>query len=71
MISGREPDPKVVEQMLKEAPGPLNFTTFLTLFGEKTKGMSDIEKDYSLGISDQASLIVGTIMFEPQNMIFS
>lgn len=24
--------------MLKEAPGPINFTVFLTMFGEKLKG---------------------------------
>ncbi|XP_051760455.1 myosin, light chain 2b, regulatory, cardiac, slow isoform X1 [Ctenopharyngodon idella] len=27
-----------LEQMLKEAPGPINFTVFLTMFGEKLKG---------------------------------
>ena len=35
---GRDPDPKMLDEMLNEAPGPLNFTMFLTLFGEKTKG---------------------------------
>lgn len=24
--------------MIKEAPGPINFTVFLTMFGEKLKG---------------------------------
>uniref|UniRef100_A0A8C4LZM7 Myosin light chain 2 n=1 Tax=Equus asinus asinus TaxID=83772 RepID=A0A8C4LZM7_EQUAS len=27
-----------IEEMLKEAPGPINFTVFLTMFGEKLKG---------------------------------
>ncbi|XP_030041967.1 myosin regulatory light chain 10 [Microcaecilia unicolor] len=27
-----------VEDMVKEAPGPINFTVFLTMFGEKLKG---------------------------------
>uniref|UniRef100_A0A8C9DVC9 Myosin light chain 2 n=1 Tax=Prolemur simus TaxID=1328070 RepID=A0A8C9DVC9_PROSS len=27
-----------IEDMLKEAPGPINFTVFLTMFGEKLKG---------------------------------
>ena len=40
VILGRDPDPKMLDDMLGEAPGPLNFTMFLTLFGEKTKGMS-------------------------------
>eukprot|EP00914_Ancora_sagittata_P014607 GHVO01028581.1.p1 GENE.GHVO01028581.1~~GHVO01028581.1.p1 ORF type:complete len:199 (-),score=51.75 GHVO01028581.1:1042-1638(-) len=35
---GRDPDPKTLKAMVDEAPGPLNFTMFLTLFGEKTKG---------------------------------
>merc|ERR1711976_144721 len=35
---GREPDPKTIKAMLDEAPGQLNFTHFLTLFGEKLHG---------------------------------
>ncbi|XP_063171648.1 myosin regulatory light chain 2, ventricular/cardiac muscle isoform [Candoia aspera] len=27
-----------LEAMIKEAPGPINFTVFLTMFGEKLKG---------------------------------
>ncbi|RXM93191.1 Myosin regulatory light chain 2, ventricular/cardiac muscle isoform [Acipenser ruthenus] len=27
-----------IDEMLKEAPGPVNFTVFLTMFGEKLKG---------------------------------
>lgn len=29
-----------IDEMLKEAPGPINFTVFLTMFGEKLKGKS-------------------------------
>ncbi|OAF68866.1 Myosin regulatory light chain, striated adductor muscle [Intoshia linei] len=39
---GRDADPETLHQMLNEAPGQLNFTTFLTLFGEKMHG-SDSE----------------------------
>ena len=35
---GREADPKVLREMLKECPDKLNFTHFLTLFGEKLHG---------------------------------
>jgi len=35
---GREPDRKVIKEMLKECPEKLNFTHFLTLFGEKLHG---------------------------------
>lgn len=27
-----------IDEMLKEAPGPINFTVFLQMFGEKLKG---------------------------------
>ena len=36
--AGREPDPKQLKSMIAESPGQLNFTHFLTLFGEKTAG---------------------------------
>jgi len=35
---GRIPPDDELKQMLKEAPGPLNFTMFLNLFGEKLSG---------------------------------
>ncbi len=38
-----------LDDMLKEAPGPINFTVFLTMFGEKLKGTgvcSGPEPDY-------------------------
>lgn len=35
---GREADPKVIKEMLKESKEKLNFTHFLTLFGEKLHG---------------------------------
>jgi len=36
--TGREPEQKVLEDMLAESPGQLNFTHFLNLFGEKMHG---------------------------------
>jgi myosin regulatory light chain 12 len=35
---GRDPDPAMLKTMIAESPGQLNFTHFLTLFGEKTAG---------------------------------
>jgi len=35
---GREADPKVIKEMLKESADKLNFTHFLNLFGEKLHG---------------------------------
>lgn len=37
---GQEPNDQVIDSMMSEAPGPLNFTMFLTLFGEKLNGKS-------------------------------
>ena len=38
--TGQEPGDAVIDGMMNEAPGPLNFTMFLTLFGEKLTGES-------------------------------
>ena len=35
---GKNPDDGYLEAMMNEAPGPINFTMFLTLFGEKLQG---------------------------------
>jgi len=35
---GSNPADSQLEQMLSEAPGPINFTVFLTLFGERLTG---------------------------------
>lgn len=32
-----------IDEMLKEAPGPINFTVFLTMFGEKLKGQNTLQ----------------------------
>lgn len=33
-----------LDEMLKEASGPINFTVFLTMFGEKLKGKNQIHQ---------------------------
>lgn len=40
-----------LDAMMKEASGPINFTVFLTMFGEKLKGESNV-----LGPSSQLPL---------------
>ena len=35
---GKNPTDEQLDLMLHEAPGPLNFTMFLTMFGEKLNG---------------------------------
>ena len=35
---GKDPDDKEISVMMADAPGPLNFTMFLTLYGEKLNG---------------------------------
>uniref|UniRef100_A0A673JZ09 Myosin regulatory light chain 2, smooth muscle minor isoform n=1 Tax=Sinocyclocheilus rhinocerous TaxID=307959 RepID=A0A673JZ09_9TELE len=35
---GKNPTDEYLEAMMNEAPGPINFTMFLTMFGEKLNG---------------------------------
>jgi len=35
---GKDPSDQYLEGMMMEAPGPINFTMFLTMFGEKLNG---------------------------------
>lgn len=35
---GKDPTDEFLNDMINQAPGPLNFTMFLTLFGEKLNG---------------------------------
>jgi len=35
---GKNPSDKELDEMIKMAPGPINFTMFLTMFGEKLMG---------------------------------
>lgn len=37
-FSGKNPSDEYLEAMMTEAPGPINFTMFLTMFGEKLNG---------------------------------
>jgi Ca2+-binding EF-hand superfamily protein len=53
---GREPNPKDLKAMLAECPGDLNFTHFLTLFGEKLHGTDP-----------ESALRDAFIMFDPEN----
>jgi len=38
VYTGREPDPKVLKDMVNECPEKLNFTHFLSLFGNQVSG---------------------------------
>ena len=35
---GKNPGDAELDEMVADAPGPINFTMFLTLFGEKLNG---------------------------------
>ncbi|XP_043286995.1 myosin regulatory light chain sqh isoform X1 [Venturia canescens] len=37
-LAGKNPTDEYLEGMMNEAPGPINFTMFLTLFGERLQG---------------------------------
>lgn len=38
ICTGKNPNDDYLEAMMNEAPGPINFTMFLTMFGEKLNG---------------------------------
>lgn len=38
LFPGKNPTDDYLEAMMNEAPGPINFTMFLTMFGEKLNG---------------------------------
>lgn len=38
LVTGKMPTDQYLEAMMAEAPGPINFTMFLTMFGEKLNG---------------------------------
>lgn len=38
IYTGKNPNEDYLEAMMNEAPGPINFTMFLTMFGEKLNG---------------------------------
>ena len=54
---GKNPTDHTVDTMIHEAPGPLNFTMFLTLFGEKLNGTDpeDVIKNAFQCFDNQAS----------------
>lgn len=37
-VAGKNPTDDYLDGMMNEAPGPINFTMFLTLFGERLQG---------------------------------
>ena len=38
IVPGKNPTDEYLEAMMMEAPGPINFTMFLTMFGERLNG---------------------------------
>ena len=38
LFIGKNPTDAYLDAMMNEAPGPINFTMFLTMFGEKLNG---------------------------------
>jgi len=53
---GQIPADNILSEMINEAPGPINFTTFLTLFGDRLTG------------TDPEDVIIGAFrMFDPKD----
>lgn len=58
---GKDPPDSYLEDMMKEAPGPINFTMFLTLFGEKLNGTDPedvIKNAFACFDADQTGFIL-------------
>lgn len=56
-LTGKNPTDDYLEAMMNEAPGPINFTMFLTLFGERLQGTDpeDVIKN-AFGCFDEENL---------------
>lgn len=58
--TGREPESKVIDEMIAESPGQLNFTHFLNLFGEKMHGTDPeqtLKNAFAMFDSDKSGLL--------------
>ena len=60
---GKDPTDEYLEGMMNEAPGAINFTMFLTLFGEKLQGVCDFFVEIvcfcdKRGVGQKASFVV-------------
>ncbi|KHJ96709.1 EF hand [Oesophagostomum dentatum] len=73
-MMGQIASEKQIEDMIKEAPGPINFTVFLTLFGERLTGRTaeikcDLtEEDFLyLGTDPEATIVGAFAMFDKKD----
>ena len=66
---GKNPSDDYLEVMMKEAPGPINFTMFLTMFGEKLNGTDpeDVIRN-AFGCFDQENTGSKFILFSVFNI---
>merc|ERR1711937_550098 len=60
---GKDPSDKYLEDMMNEAPGPINFTMFLTMFGEKLNGTDpeDVIKNAVACFDDDNTVNLNTL----------
>ncbi|XP_029821173.1 myosin regulatory light polypeptide 9 [Manacus vitellinus] len=61
---GKNPTDEYLEGMMSEAPGPINFTMFLTMFGEKLNGTDpeDVIRNAFACFDEEASGTAGPCM---------
>ncbi|NXN46961.1 MLRA protein, partial [Rhinoptilus africanus] len=59
-----------IDEMIKEAPGPINFTVFLTMFGEKLKGERAagemVGSGGSVGADPEETILNAFKVFDPE-----
>lgn len=68
-ILGKNPTDQYLEEMMNCAPGPINFTMFLTMFGEKLNGTDpeDVIKNAFACFDQDASGLFWNIEFKMRN----
>lgn len=75
-LIGKNPTDAYLDAMMNEAPGPINFTMFLTMFGEKLNGTDpeDVIRNAFACFDEEAtgeySLLMPSLILEYMKMKF-
>lgn len=66
---GKNPSDEYLEGMMSEAPGPINFTMFLTMFGERLNGTDpeDVIRNAFTCFDEDASGTERTLIYQTNN----
>ena len=68
---GKDPTEDYLEGMMGEAPGPINFTMFLTLFGERLQVRPSIYPSSAAGHQSSSTYFRGRILRRLSRMLLA